>query len=252
MGLGWSLAVTLISDNSGSQWQRQITHRKITPGFLHFTSNCSLNLNFRTSTLVQSPRLPLQTPCRQTLLPFYCYSTGRRTLNTNLLIFPSVRSVSSRIYPKNPLSTQGSFPHCSLEIFGAESCPSYRALSYTWGPSTERYNILVNNQKFYVRRNLNTFLQRACSLRSARGHYYWIDQICLDQANDKERIHQVEMMGDIYINASQVVTWLGEASDDSDYACNVINGEKSIWNEVKWSAETLLRQEPYRYKMLEV
>lgn len=42
--------------------------------------------------------------------------------------------------------------------------------------------------------------------------YYWIDAICIDQENDLERGHQVNMMGDIYGGAACVITWLGPSS----------------------------------------
>lgn len=38
--------------------------------------------------------------------------------------------------------------------------------------------------------------------------YFWIDAICIDQANYRERHHQVQQMGSIYRLAQEVVIWL--------------------------------------------
>lgn len=57
-----------------------------------------------------------------------------------------------------------------------------------------------------VRRNL------LCALRvlRAEGHLVlWIDALCINQDDNRERGHQVEMMGDIYRKASCVLSWLG-------------------------------------------
>lgn len=39
----------------------------------------------------------------------------------------------------------------------------------------------------------------------------WIDQISIDQRDDAERGHQVRMMSDIYVQARNVIVWLGRS-----------------------------------------
>ena len=46
----------------------------------------------------------------------------------------------------------------------------------------------------------------------------WVDSICIDQGNFEERNHQVRLMKDIYKNASEVVVWLGEETEDTAMA----------------------------------
>lgn len=53
--------------------------------------------------------------------------------------------------------------------------------------------------------------------------YYWIDAICINQANPSEQGHQVNMMGRIYSQAAGVFTWLGLASEEMDLAMKSIN-----------------------------
>jgi hypothetical protein len=38
---------------------------------------------------------------------------------------------------------------------------------------------------------------------------YWVDALCIDQANPAERVHQVAQMGDIFSRAIRVYLWLG-------------------------------------------
>jgi heterokaryon incompatibility protein (HET) len=40
--------------------------------------------------------------------------------------------------------------------------------------------------------------------------YLWIDSICIDQSNLLERSEQVELMGEIYRSASQVLIFLSD------------------------------------------
>jgi hypothetical protein len=51
----------------------------------------------------------------------------------------------------------------------------------------------------------------------------WVDALCIDQANIKERNAQVAKMADIYRNARSVRVWLGEAEDFSELAFAFIN-----------------------------
>jgi len=51
----------------------------------------------------------------------------------------------------------------------------------------------------------------------------WIDFLCLDQKNDLEKSWQVELMADIYRQASQVYDWLGQADRDSDQVMDYLN-----------------------------
>ncbi|KAH7305457.1 heterokaryon incompatibility protein-domain-containing protein [Stachybotrys elegans] len=50
----------------------------------------------------------------------------------------------------------------------------------------------------------------------------WIDAICINQSDHRERSKQVARMGQIYALADRVVVWLGPASKDSDAALGFI------------------------------
>jgi hypothetical protein len=99
--------------------------------------------------------------------------------------------------------------------------PSYNALSYTWGPEHPLHTIYLNGHEFQVRQNLYDFLSRMQS-QGDGNTLFWIDQLCIDQRNISERSQQVQMMGDIYTRAQEVVVWLGPAGENSGLATDFL------------------------------
>ncbi|KAH7094885.1 heterokaryon incompatibility protein-domain-containing protein [Paraphoma chrysanthemicola] len=49
------------------------------------------------------------------------------------------------------------------------------------------------------------------SVPNLQSRLLWIDALCIDQQNVFERNHQVQQMGAIYKNATQVLAWLGDS-----------------------------------------
>lgn len=53
-------------------------------------------------------------------------------------------------------------------------------------------------------------------------NWLWIDALCIDQSDDRERMHQVGIMSEIFGRADQMISWLGPAYDDSEHAMSTI------------------------------
>jgi hypothetical protein len=51
----------------------------------------------------------------------------------------------------------------------------------------------------------------------------WVDAICINQGDVKERAHQVQMMGLAYNKAKNVIAWLGEETKDSGLAIQLVD-----------------------------
>jgi hypothetical protein len=98
--------------------------------------------------------------------------------------------------------------HLEVRIFDLATAPPYRALTYTWGKPDPKFDIYLDGKAFEVRENLFAFLRKAKE-KTSPIHHLWIDQICIDQFNVKERNHQVGLMSDIYSSAAIVTIWLG-------------------------------------------
>ncbi|KAK0719293.1 ankyrin repeat-containing domain protein [Lasiosphaeris hirsuta] len=105
--------------------------------------------------------------------------------------------------------------NCELiEIFLQDDDVPFEALSYTWGNSTVDVYVLINGRKKPVRRNLYTALH--CLRRASEDRWLWVDALCIDQADDLEKTHQVGQMRRIYEKADRVLIWLGRATEDID------------------------------------
>ena len=105
---------------------------------------------------------------------------------------------------------------------------SYEALSYTWGPTDqERQSIsMTDGTKLEIGVNLFEALR---NLRLPdRDRILWVDAICIDQENPKERGHQVRQMGDIYRRADRVLFWLGAATYETDIAMESLNRMQNV------------------------
>lgn len=113
-------------------------------------------------------------------------------------------------------SYENSRLHCEVWQFSLQDCPSYSALSYTWGDSSWSMSVSLNDQEFKVTPNLHAFLKEAYGRRE-RGEWestwLWIDAICIDQSNYSERNRCVATMKTIYEGASKIICWLGSVID---------------------------------------
>jgi hypothetical protein len=105
---------------------------------------------------------------------------------------------------------------CFLET-GTLSSRKFEALSYVWGDQSHQNEIFIDHDKvFAVSDNLLAALHHLRREEAART--LWIDAICINQADDREKTHQVRLMRDIYFSASRVLIWLGESDSDIDKA----------------------------------
>jgi hypothetical protein len=96
-----------------------------------------------------------------------------------------------------------------------DSAPPYEAVFYVWGDSNGVHDLGVQGYdtcgKVEVTLNITESLYTALPylLATSATGYLWIDQLCIDQTNLKERNHQVYLMPDIYKRATRVLIWLG-------------------------------------------
>ncbi|KAK4121881.1 HET-domain-containing protein [Parathielavia appendiculata] len=152
-------------------------------------------------------------------------------------------SISTSPSPSNDIPIA-----CSLDVVDLDCISEFYALSYTWGAPTE-YGplstlssrsdcpILCNGQVLCVTANLHSFLLRARQLPGLALRKFWIDAVCVNQRDKRERSEQVMLMADIYRTATVVVSWLGEQDrhtepgftllaelkEVSDYAPHLLN-----------------------------
>jgi hypothetical protein len=90
----------------------------------------------------------------------------------------------------------------------------YEALSYVWGSPEPSDEIFIDGCLFRVTSNLGKALRRLRQTQEPRT--LWIDAICINQADTTERASQVQLMGDIYKQASRVVAYLADLDEGMD------------------------------------
>lgn len=100
---------------------------------------------------------------------------------------------------------------CQIKTVPLDEHPIYQALSYTWGESDDLgHQIWVNGHPLNVRVNLWHALKAIISRdRTEEETAIWVDALCINQSDVKERNHQVGLMREIYKGAVQVLVWLG-------------------------------------------
>jgi hypothetical protein len=99
----------------------------------------------------------------------------------------------------------------NLHVKNLSDKPSYEALSYAWGTIRSSNLAIINGCPVRVQESLDSGLRR---LRLAdQPRTLWVDALCINQRDVRERSHQVQQMCRIYKSAQQVVVWLGEWPD---------------------------------------
>ena len=93
------------------------------------------------------------------------------------------------------------------------------------GPSALRGFVTLGESKFVVKENLELALHHL--RQKDRDRKLWVDAVCIDQRNEKERGHQVARMSKIFQCAKAVCVWLGPAAEHSDDAVEFV---KRLWH----------------------
>ncbi|KAF2684621.1 HET-domain-containing protein, partial [Lentithecium fluviatile CBS 122367] len=95
-----------------------------------------------------------------------------------------------------------------IEIVSLAKRHVYSALSYVWGTTPESYEIYVGGVGHAVKPNLYTALRRIRAHTKDDISTLWVDALCIDQSNTRERNHQVALVGEIYSKCVQCFIWL--------------------------------------------
>jgi hypothetical protein len=110
----------------------------------------------------------------------------------------------------------------------------YTCLSYEWGLDEQIISVLMDGKHTYVRQNLWDFLSIAARKPNWHRKWFWIDALCIDQSNLKERNHQVQQMGSVYSRATEVVAWFGMDSQIESYLRTPEN--RTLKNEMSFTS----------------
>jgi hypothetical protein len=90
--------------------------------------------------------------------------------------------------------------------------PRFEAISYVWGSSEKDHDIVCNGHRLKITASLHGALSRTRSRWSKR--VLWADSICINQNDNREKAHQVSLMGHIYTQADTVLICLPSVDDN--------------------------------------
>ncbi|KAF7933346.1 hypothetical protein EAE99_003231 [Botrytis elliptica] len=135
-----------------------------------------------------------------------------------------LNSDSIRLLGLMPAKDLASPIHCRLHDYSLRESDRgihlYEALSYVWGSPESPKVVYINNSSLSVTANLYTALLhlRDCNFE----RIIWVDSICINQEDNTEKGHQIQLMAKIYGQANRVIVYLGDAADDSNQALESI------------------------------
>ncbi|XEV04628.1 hypothetical protein FSHL1_009915 [Fusarium sambucinum] len=143
---------------------------------------------------------------------------------SHLLEFPQIDLQSHQIRILRILPGNRDDPlRCILRTACLDDDNKYEALSYAWGDPLDCLSIEVNGSQKSITVNLFNALRRLRYAESER--YLWVDALCIDQENDVEKSHQVQLMSNIYSRTTTAILWLGDFSDGPNEKANYIHYE---------------------------
>ncbi|KAF7937289.1 uncharacterized protein EAE98_001603 [Botrytis deweyae] len=119
----------------------------------------------------------------------------------------------------------------------------YTALSYTWGSSSMDGSIECGGHD----KAITTSLEMALQNMRKEDHpiVMWIDQICINQDDNKEKEMQIPLMARIYKHAFNTVIWLGRCEPASNSAIQLLKdiNVKLLFIQLKIDPENLERMQ---------
>ena len=104
--------------------------------------------------------------------------------------------------------------------------PHYTALSYTWFGQVNASAVVIGGVPLHITENLASALRRFRN--PVRPKDIWVETICINPNDDKEKRKQFSLIGEIFASATETMVWLGEKSDDSDVAMDFVRFGKDL------------------------
>ena len=100
----------------------------------------------------------------------------------------------------------------------------YTAISYVWGTQAFTHSLICDGSRLPITSTVDSMLRDL--RRPWRSRRFWLDAVCLNQNDMKEKRQQVPLMGEIYAEATRVKIWLGGDEETGARAINAIRSLK--------------------------
>jgi len=111
----------------------------------------------------------------------------------------------------------------TLSCYDLRDIPSYEALSYAWGdPRSDDIIRIQIGKDFTPHISPNLFAALRKLRLPLKPRRLWIDALCINQHDVREKGHQVRLMDEIYRQANNVLIWLGEETEHSCFGMEAL------------------------------
>ena len=125
-------------------------------------------------------------------------------------------------YATFPRAAENGSLHFELKTVDLDQANNYYALSYVWRDPLKDHSVFITNANQGWVPVTNSLFQILNGLRDCddldANLLIWMDCVCINQADPKERAQQVVLMSKVYARAKSVITCLGPASADLNLA----------------------------------
>lgn len=118
---------------------------------------------------------------------------------------------------------EGSILKATMSCADLSSSPTYEALSYVWGTmeNCSEHFLHIDDTILEITPNLYRALHALRSRQSPR--VLWVDAVCINQNDNRDKETQICLMEDIYKKANHVVVYLGEPADISAHLLSFLD-----------------------------
>lgn len=115
-----------------------------------------------------------------------------------------------------------------LEVFKLDVCPKFHAVSYVWASGLGQQRTIVCNGAL-VEVSENCFQALKHIMKTFGARRVWVDAICINQEDEKEKARQIPLMGSIYSGAESVYVWLGTGNATTNRVTTVLRTGEPSW-----------------------
>lgn len=116
-------------------------------------------------------------------------------------------------------------------IANLDDFPPYNALSYRWGDTQDKTDVIVDGVRLKVTINLAAALRR---IRLAHEPLIiWADAICINQDDPAEMSHQINLMQRIYTQCEQCLVWMGDIFVKDEAGAAAVKAAQAAFNALR-------------------
>ncbi|CAI6339298.1 unnamed protein product [Periconia digitata] len=135
-----------------------------------------------------------------------------------------------------------------LTVFPLAEAPPFYTVSYTWGKDKESNTTIdLDSIELPVLPNLVPFMRMVSQHPDfSDNQWWWIDSLCINLTDIREREQQVQLMANIYKRSRSVIVWLGnevEPGSDCTQALDFLLYLSTLPLSPSWSSNPAARED---------